>query len=91
MFKKLPGGGALHCDRLWALGPLGSHGDLIRGRKYDFRTQEMCRVETEDMCDIEKQHMCYLESPDMCCLERPDMCCLENHMCAVLSNRSLLC
>ena len=50
-------------------GPVGSHRDPIRGRKYDFRTQDLCFVKTEDTCCVETEDMCCVENPDMCCVE----------------------
>ena len=50
-------------------GPVGSHRDPICGRKYDFRTQDLCFVKTEDTCCVETEDMCCVENPDMCCVE----------------------
>ncbi len=65
-------------------GPVGSHGDPIRGRKYGFGTGGMCCVETADMCCVETADMCCVETADMCCVETADMCCLETaDMCCL--------
>ena len=57
-------------------GPVGSHGDPIRGRKCDFRTQDLCFVKTEATCCVETENMCCFGRLDMCCVETEDMCCV---------------
>ncbi len=73
-------------------GPVGSHGDPIRGRKYGFGTAGMCCVETADMCCVEAADMCCVETTDMCCVETTDMCCVETaDMCLALPCLCVVC
>ena len=72
-------------------GPVGSHGDPIRGRKYGFATAGICCVETADMCCVETADMCRLETADVCCLETADMCCLETTEMCCLETADMCC
>ena len=60
-------------------GPVGSHGDPIRGRKYGFGTAGMCCVETADMCCVAFADMCCVEIADMCSAETAEMSCVAPH------------
>ncbi len=59
-------------------GPVGSHGDPIRGRKFGFGTAGMCCVVTADICCVETVDMCCVETADIVCIRTTDMRCVES-------------